>query len=587
MFDNDYVSFSKGYQLNEDLDYDARDLFDDISVDFTGNTLVTPANYAYSLGTDQVGSIAGEYEHYRDNLNTSPRFSATGKQTLMDKYHLPGDPKFNIPNNDYRYQAYNAKYPQQQQYTYNGEPTNIGKIYDLGNRYASDEITSYKFPKHDYSDNVYYPNINKQNKKYYDADRNVLGSYQNRVLNKTVNYDLDGYPIKNKFQNNNLYNDKYSKNKYFMSNSKFGMSNNSNNMENNLPRAKMVRNNNSGSTRNLNIVDSGRNNYSKILQINNKDEASMTKWEGEYFEESRDMDNYNKDATFREYGYTQDNDNTEYDFGDRDIDYSDFREYSEYDVTNGISKNKSNTKGEAQNIVSKSKFKTKRQMMNEYLPSDDAIDGSALINKSTNGFGKPFKSKYKNDIIEKVETSSKLLGSIRGRLSTITAKVNKAKQKIGTMKESIAKKHTELHENYGRIITAMKKHIGKLSQQPESDETDSQLNSLDTASNKLIESVAVSKNNIGKAFDLIRDALEILKSDGIAHEVQLVNEFIESTTDLAKEATSLIIIMKLFMFLIFVIIMAYLIKRFVNYIYGNENVVGSSTEPNPDWLHSQ
>lgn len=589
MYDNDYVSFSGTYTLNEDLDYDPKELLMDVAADYVGGNLSVPPTSVYKYGNDVLGSVAGNYNHYYDNMNTSPSFS-TGKHNLKyitNKYHLPGDPRFNTPNNDYRFQSYNATKNKVPKYTYDGEiPNRI--IYDLGNRYAVDEITSYHFPKHDYSDHSYYPTITKQNAKYYNHDRDITGSYQNRVLNNGVKYDMYGYP--EKINNNSYKNQMNNINKEGFNNMNKNKGALSEDFEDNTTRKKMMRNNRSSNARTMNIIDSGTNNYNKILQINKVDEAKITDWEGKYFEESRDMDEYNKDATFREYGYTQDNDNTEFDFGNRDIDYSDFREYHEYNSTHDMAgKSKSNLR-ELSNKTGKAKFKGRNPAGLEHV--DDREHANGLVNVATNGFGKPFKSKYKMERLTDKESSNKLLGSVLNRTTILDTKLDKLKKQIPKMDKikGMKEKYTELYKNLSNILTAIRQHLNKLRERIQSRETDSQLAALDVAMNKLFDVFAVIKSDATKAYKLLHDTLDILKAEDIANEVELINEFISTTTELEKEATELVTLLKILIFLILVIIVAVTIRYIYKSVRPTPNKqymeTGSNDTANPVWLHT-
>ena len=129
MYDNDYVSFSGSYKLEEDLSFSPDELLGDTAVDFTGNDLSYPPNSKYAFGRDQWQDIPGKYSPYYDNFNQSQKFILRDDNNptknryigytdyhnnlypnkanaLIDRFNLSGNKNFDCPGNRYQYQSY-------------------------------------------------------------------------------------------------------------------------------------------------------------------------------------------------------------------------------------------------------------------------------------------------------------------------------------------------------------------------------------------------------------------------------------------------------------------------------------------------
>lgn len=340
----------------------------------------------------------------------------------------------------------------------------------------------------------------------------------------------------------------------------------------------------------MNVVDRGKNNYSKILEINDKDEEKLTKWEDKYFEDSREMDEYNKDATFREYGYMTDNSNTEFDFGNPDIDYSDYVEHDLYDVTNNIAKQgntdkQSNSKNIENEVdTGKQGFRGFRRRQNKtYNPTDEAADNNGLVNDSTNGFGKPFKSKYKVDNLSNALETEKLFRMIKSRLTYLSDQYKKLVAHLNDRKtkEQDRDISEEYKQKFEKLIMSIRKTMINLSKKVSNEANDKVLQNVDLGINKLIESSALAKANIAKGMESLESALTILKEVNIGKDINIENSIIQNTNELTKQTTHLVIMLKILLFIILIVVFALIVK----YLTRLNKSTGEGDQQ-PIWLHS-
>lgn len=621
MYNNDYVSFNGQYALNEQLDYDAKEFLADVAVDFVGDNLHVPPNASYTYGTDQYNSMPGNYDPYYDNLNETPIFKLNKYDREIGKrFKLPGNPKFTNPGSVYQYQSYNQN-PQKNkpdQFTYRGKINKNNNEYDRRNYAAAQETTSYKFPKFDYTKGATYPYG-----MYGQGYRSINSAFADRVMssnefdpsqnmkNRPI-YDFEGHQI-NRHYPKSMIDDDYEhvkktstsmltgvpnllsqtpyekmvdqNKKYHFSNNgtikdKNKNKNNNINMEDNLPRKSNIH----FKTNVTKLIgkDSGKINYNKVdkyLHDNEVSEIEMTNWEKKHFEDSADMDEYDGDATYNEYAYTSDNDNMNFDFGDNKVDYIDdgtSDDYTQYNSTKNMSKfmEVSSTNG-------KQKLRNyKREKNNLFNPVDEAEGFSGIKNNATNGFGKPSKSKYKLDVpayqnIINYPDNLRLINDMKEKLEKLSFKISD----IGPM---LKKEHDGFHQNIKNIYIKIRDFVNGINDNDKISETE--LPILNSAIESLNDVVTTVKTEVNASKILFNNVIDKLKNTSLAKSVALINESVVSLTELSKETTKTMWMLRI---LLFIIILAIIIGA-VKYLLFNDKKepTGKGESVNPAWLHT-